>query len=85
MNLFSWLAKAMGDGENPSTMRLIAVSCVPFIVVAPVAVWAWLSLSEHKLQDFPASVTGYVPIIVGTILGALHLNKREESKASDVK
>ena len=78
--LFTWLGKAMGDGENPSAMRLIAVTSVPLLAVVPMVVWAVLSLSQGKLLEFPSSVTAYSPLMATTILAALHLNKRVEEE-----
>ena len=78
---FNWLARAMGDGENPSSARLIAVLCVPTVVLVPLAVWALLSLRAGELREFPGSITGFMAAANTLVLAAFHLNKREESKA----
>ena len=71
----------MGDGENPSTSRLIVVATVPATILLPIFLWAGLSLHAHTLVEFPASLTGFVTATDTIVLGAFHLNKREESKA----
>ena len=78
--LAAWLARAMGDGENPSTSRLIVVATVPLTILVPLLVWAFLSLATGGLLEFPATVTGFITAAVTLILGAFHLNKKEESK-----
>ena len=77
---FNWLARAMGDGENPSTTRLIVVATVPAVVLVPLCVWAVLSLRAHALLELPGTVTGFAAACLTTLLGALHLNKKEETK-----
>ena len=79
-SFFNWLARAMGDGENPSATRLIVVSTVPALVLLVVGVWAALSLHAHALLEIPGSVTGFVAACLTTLLGVLHLNKQVESK-----
>lgn len=80
MSFFEWAYKTLSDGENPSTSRLIAVVCVPAIILIPLMVWGVLSLYSLQLHEFPASVTGYTMSAATLVLGALHLNKREEIK-----
>jgi hypothetical protein len=79
-SLCAWLARAMGDGDSPSTSRLIVVSTVPVTILLPLFVWAALSVRASALVEFPPSITGFITAAVTLILGAFHLNKREESR-----
>jgi hypothetical protein len=78
--LLLWLSRAMGDGENPSTSRLIVVATVPLTLLLPLFIWATLCLVNRQVLDFPASVTGYITAANTLVLGAFHLNKKEETK-----
>lgn len=81
--LITWLGAAMGDGENPSSMRLIAVLCVPALLLVPLFVWAGLSIRARALLEFPATVTGFIGAALTPTLTFLHLNKREETKTQN--
>jgi len=78
--LFGWIGRAMGDGENPSASRLIAVPCVLVVVLVPVLAWAWISLKDGKLAEFPGSMIGLIGTLLTPLLGFLHIQKREENK-----
>ena len=78
--LCSFLGRAMGDGENPSASRLIAVATIPLLLLVPLFVWAWLSLKSGAMAEFPGTVTGFVASALTPMLTFLHLNKREETK-----
>ena len=78
--LFEWLGRAMGDGDSPSSSRLIAVPCAMALILVPVFVWAVLSLRVGQILDFPGTVTGFVAATLTPLLGFLHIQKREETK-----
>ena len=79
--LWSWLGRALGDGENPSSSRLLALVCVPALVLVPLIVWAVLSLVAHSLLEIPGGVTAFVGATVSPMLAFVHLQKREETKS----
>jgi len=70
----------MGDGENPSSARLLAVAVVPASVLVPLGVWAALSLHARALLEVPGSVTGFVSAANAPLLALLHFNKRIEAQ-----
>jgi hypothetical protein len=76
---FTFLGRAMGDGENPSSARLLAVAVVPAAILVPLAAWAALSLHAHALLEMPGSVTGFVSAANAPLLALLHFNKRIEA------
>ena len=80
--LCGWLGRALGDGESPSASRLIAVPCVMIVVLVPVLVWAWISLREGHLQEFPGSMIGFIGTLLTPLLTFLHWQKKEETKQS---
>ena len=41
--LFSWIGRAMGDGENPSASRFIAVPSLLIANVVPFLIWGYIS------------------------------------------
>jgi hypothetical protein len=73
-----WLGRAMGDGENPSSSRLVAVPALLAIYLVPLAVWTVLSLRTHAMLDVPTSVLGLIGSVSGPLLAFLHWNKRVE-------
>jgi hypothetical protein len=77
--LCSFLGRAMGDGENPSSARLLAVAVVPAAILVPLLVWAALSVHTRALLEFPGSVTGFVSAANAPLLALLHFNKRIEA------
>jgi hypothetical protein len=78
--LFSFLGRAMGDGENPSSARLIAVAVVPLSILVPLLVWAVLSVHARTLLEVPGSVTGWVSAANAPLIALLHFNKRIEAR-----
>lgn len=76
----SWISRALGDGENPSSSRLLAITCVPALLLVPLVVWTVLSIQRGQMLEFPGTVTGFVAAGTTPLLGYLHLNKREETK-----
>lgn len=80
--LCTWLAAALGDGENPSSSRLIAVPSLLAIYLVPLAVWVWVSLSHGTMAEVPASVLGLIGTVSAPLLAFVHWNKREENKSA---
>jgi hypothetical protein len=76
----SWLSRALGDGENPSSSRLIAVPSLLAAYLVPLGVWAGLSIAHGKLEEVPTSLIGLIGTISTPVLGFLHVQKREENK-----
>lgn len=71
----------MGDGESPSSSRLIAVLALLSIYLVPVAVWAIQSFRSDHLAEVPGSVLGFIGTVSGPLLAFVHANKRlEEAK-----
>lgn len=68
----------MGDGENPSASRLIAVPSLLVVNVLPTLLWVGLSLYEGKLLEIPGSVIGYIGAINAPLLGFVVAQKRQE-------
>ena len=61
MKLFSFLASAMGDGENPSAMRLIMVFGVTLIL----AVWAVVCVHTSAVTEIPQSIIEVLGLLIG--------------------
>jgi hypothetical protein len=80
--LFSWLSRALGDGDNPSSSRLIAVPTLLSIYLVPLTVWAYLSFSEKKLLDVPMSLVAFVGAVSGPLLVFVNSNKKLEVTAN---
>ena len=76
----AFLKAALGDGENPSASRLIAVPCAMALVLLPLFTWAVLSWRAGAMLEIPGSVTGFVSACLIPILGFLNIQKREETK-----
>ncbi len=81
--LFTFLGRAMGDGENPSSARLIAVAVVPLSILLPMIVWAALSIHARQMLEFPGSVTGFVSAANAPLIALLHFNKRVEAAQAE--
>ena len=80
--LLQWIAQALGDGESPSSARLIAVPTLLAVYLVPLFLWAFLSLKGGVLVDFPATVIGFIGTVSGPLLVFIHWNKREETKVA---
>ena len=72
MNLFSFLAKAMGDGENPSAMRLIMVYGVCLILT----VWSLVCLKKGELVAFDQSIIEVLGVLIIGKVAQAHLETR---------
>ena len=66
MNPFTFIAKALSDGENPSTMRVLMLAGAGSII----GVWTLVSFRTGTVQEFPQSVI--------EVLGALIIGKVAE-------
>lgn len=78
--LASWFGRAMGDGENPSSSRLIAVPSLLAVNILPTLVWVGLSVWEKKLIEFPGSVIGYIGSVNAALLVFVNRQKAQEQK-----
>jgi hypothetical protein len=72
MNIFSFFAKAMGDGENPSAMRVIMVYGVCLILT----VWAALCIKSGSLVAFDQSVIEVMALLVVGKVAQSHIETR---------
>lgn len=77
---YSWIGAALGDGENPSSGRLIGVPTLLAVYLVPLAVWTVLSIKDGKMNEIPGSLLGFIGTVSGPLLAFLHANKREEMK-----
>lgn len=74
MNPFSFLGKALSDGENPSAMRLVMVLGVLVII----GVWALASWHGRSVAEFPQSVVEVLgALLVGKVVQT-HLETRND-------
>ena len=78
--LFTWLAQALGDGESPSSSRLIAVPSLLAVYLVPLSVWTFVSLHDGRLSEVPATVLGLIGTVSGPLLAFVHWNKRVEEE-----
>jgi len=83
-NVQEYLKDACSDGHNASVSRIISLICVPATILIPLFLWTGISLFEGKLLDFPTSIIGFMAAANTLVLGAQNLNKREETKLSQI-
>ncbi len=77
MNPFSFLSKAMSDGENPSAMRM----CMVYGVGVIIAVWAIVSCKEMHMQDFPQSAIEVLGLLVVGKVAQTHIESKTPPSA----
>ena len=78
MNPFTFLAKAMADGENPSAMRVAMLYGVGVIV----AVWAIVAISKSEVVAFPQSVIEVLGLLVLGKVAQAHFESKTPPPAT---
>lgn len=83
MNKFlEWARGVVSDGFDPSTNRVIVFLTVPPAVLIPLLIWTISSFSAGKPVDIPSGVIQFTVGVSTVLMGALYLNKREETKVA---
>ena len=70
--LFSWLAAALGDGENPSTMRIVMTYGTTLILT----IWAALCLHARSLLPFDQSVIEVLGLLLLGKVAQAHIESK---------
>lgn len=63
-----FIRRALSDGTEPSSTRLIVTVAMALLIPALVGVWTYLSITKGQMQSIDTTITGFV-----AILGSWHI------------
>ena len=66
----SWIARAMGDGENPSALRLVMVPGALLAIATACFLVCWSICTKTPVPDVPFGTSAFFLSILSTVLGA---------------
>jgi hypothetical protein len=68
--MFDFIKKALSDGTDPSSTRIIIFCSMALLMPTLIGVWAYLSVIKAQMQTIDTSILGLI-----TLLGGWHIGK----------